>query len=72
VVRRIETLLGAVAANGSDEEFRQLLRNLVPDFHPHPSPSDDTLRGVDEEPVIVRRAMAASGAEEAERMTHMR
>jgi len=39
VMRRIEALVAAAEAEHADDELRQLLRNLVPDFHPHPSPS---------------------------------
>ena len=39
VMRRIDALVAAAEAEHADEELRQLLRNLVPDFHPHPSPS---------------------------------
>jgi FlaA1/EpsC-like NDP-sugar epimerase len=35
VMRRIESLVGAAEAEHPDEELKQLLRNLVPDFHPH-------------------------------------
>jgi FlaA1/EpsC-like NDP-sugar epimerase len=38
VMRRIEALVGAAEAEHPDEELRQLLRSLVPDFHPHPAP----------------------------------
>jgi len=38
VMRRIEALVRAAEAEHPDEELRQLLRNLVPDFHPHPKP----------------------------------
>jgi FlaA1/EpsC-like NDP-sugar epimerase len=41
-MRRIESLVGAAAAEHPDEELRQLLRNLVPDFHPHPAPGSVT------------------------------
>jgi FlaA1/EpsC-like NDP-sugar epimerase len=36
VMRRIETLVSAAESERPDDELRQLLRNLVPDFHPHP------------------------------------
>jgi FlaA1/EpsC-like NDP-sugar epimerase len=39
VMRRIESLVGAAEAEHPDDELRQLLRTLVPDFHPHPSPA---------------------------------
>jgi hypothetical protein len=38
IMRRIEALVDAAEAEHPDEELRQLLRNLVPDFHPHPTP----------------------------------
>ena len=38
VMRRIESLVGAAEAEHPDDELRQLLRSLVPDFHPHPTP----------------------------------
>jgi FlaA1/EpsC-like NDP-sugar epimerase len=38
VMRRIESLVSAAEAEHPDDELRKLLRNLVPDFHPHPSP----------------------------------
>ena len=39
VMRRIEALIDAAQAEHPDDELRQLLRTLVPDFHPHPTPS---------------------------------
>jgi len=38
IMRRIESLVSAAESEHPDEELRQLLRNLVPDFHPHPTP----------------------------------
>ena len=38
VMRRIEALVHAAEAEHPDDELRQLLRSLVPDFHPHPTP----------------------------------
>ncbi len=38
VMRRIEALVNAAEAEHPDDELRQLLRSLVPDFHPHPTP----------------------------------
>jgi FlaA1/EpsC-like NDP-sugar epimerase len=38
VMRRIESMIAAAEAEHPDDELRQLLRNLVPDFHPHPTP----------------------------------
>jgi FlaA1/EpsC-like NDP-sugar epimerase len=44
IMRRIEALVAAAESEHPDEELKQLLRNLVPDFHPHPTlpiaPSD--------------------------------
>ena len=37
VMRRIESLVGAAEAEHPDHELKSLLRNLVPDFHPHSS-----------------------------------
>ena len=37
VMRRIQGLVDAAEAEHRDEELRQLLRSLVPDFHPHPA-----------------------------------
>jgi FlaA1/EpsC-like NDP-sugar epimerase len=39
IMRRIEALVKAAESEYPDEELRQLLRNLLPDFHPHPAPS---------------------------------
>jgi FlaA1/EpsC-like NDP-sugar epimerase len=38
IMRRIEALVTAAQSEHADEELRQHLRNLVPDFHPHPTP----------------------------------
>jgi hypothetical protein len=38
IMRRIEALVKAAEAEHPDEELRALLRNLLPDFHPHPTP----------------------------------
>jgi FlaA1/EpsC-like NDP-sugar epimerase len=37
IMRRIEALVSAAEAEHPDDELRQLLRSLVPDFHPHPT-----------------------------------
>ena len=37
VMRRIDALVAAADTEHPDEELRQLLRSLVPDFHPHAS-----------------------------------
>jgi FlaA1/EpsC-like NDP-sugar epimerase len=37
IMRRIEGLVKAAEAEHPDDELRLLLRNLVPDFHPHPT-----------------------------------
>ncbi len=38
VMRRIEVLVRAAQEEHPDDELRRLLRALVPDFHPHPTP----------------------------------
>src|SRR2546426_7184768 len=43
VMRRIEALVSAAEAEHPDDELRQLLRSLVPDFHPHPSPPSSSV-----------------------------
>jgi FlaA1/EpsC-like NDP-sugar epimerase len=37
IMRRIEALIWAAEAEHPDEELKQHLRNLLPDFHPHPA-----------------------------------
>jgi FlaA1/EpsC-like NDP-sugar epimerase len=37
IMRRIEALVSAAQGEHPDEELRQHLRNLLPDFHPHPT-----------------------------------
>lgn len=37
VMRRIDSIVSAAEGECSDDELKQLLRNLVPDFHPHPT-----------------------------------
>jgi FlaA1/EpsC-like NDP-sugar epimerase len=37
IMRRIEALVSAAEAEHPDDELKQLLRNLLPDFHPHPT-----------------------------------
>ena len=37
IMRRIEALVAAAESEHPDEELKQILRNLVPDFHPHPT-----------------------------------
>jgi len=37
VMRRIEALVTAAESEHPDDELKQLLRNLVPDFRPHPT-----------------------------------
>jgi FlaA1/EpsC-like NDP-sugar epimerase len=37
IMRQIEALVSAAEAEHPDDELRQLLRTLVPDFHPHPT-----------------------------------
>jgi FlaA1/EpsC-like NDP-sugar epimerase len=38
VMRRIEAMVAAAEEEHPDEELKHLLRSLVPDFHPHPTP----------------------------------
>jgi FlaA1/EpsC-like NDP-sugar epimerase len=38
VMKRIDALVTAAQAELPDDHLRELLRNLVPDFHPHPTP----------------------------------
>jgi FlaA1/EpsC-like NDP-sugar epimerase len=49
-LQRVEALMRATQTGQSDEELRQLLRSLVPDFHPHPTPplpsADETHREI--------------------------
>ena len=47
VMRRIQGLVDAAEAEHRDEELRQLLRSLVPDFHPH---STQTMALMDVDP----------------------
>jgi FlaA1/EpsC-like NDP-sugar epimerase len=37
IMRRIEALVAAAESEHPDDELKQLLRNLVPDFRPHPA-----------------------------------
>ena len=37
IMRRIEALVRAAEAEHPDDELKQLLRNLLPDFRPHPT-----------------------------------
>lgn len=37
IMRRIEALVSSAETEHPDDELKQLLRNLVPDFHSHPS-----------------------------------
>ncbi len=37
IMRRIEALVSSAESEHPDDELKQLLRNLVPDFHPHPT-----------------------------------
>jgi FlaA1/EpsC-like NDP-sugar epimerase len=71
VIRRIETLANAAYGTASDDELRQLLRNLVPDFHPHPAPPfNDDASKLAEETGLTRRAHGA--AEDSERIGQLR
>lgn len=38
VLQRVDNLVRAAMHEQCDDDLRQLLRNLVPDFHPHPTP----------------------------------
>jgi FlaA1/EpsC-like NDP-sugar epimerase len=38
IMRRIEALIAAAEAEHPDDELKKHLRNLLPDFHPHPAP----------------------------------
>jgi FlaA1/EpsC-like NDP-sugar epimerase len=53
VMRRIESMVAAAGAEHPDEELKQLLRSLVPDFHPHTSqaahPAPAVARSTDDE-----------------------
>jgi len=49
VMKRIEALVAAAESEHPDDELKQLLRSLVPDFHPHPTtvtPSADDGREI--------------------------
>jgi FlaA1/EpsC-like NDP-sugar epimerase len=46
IMRRIAALISAAESEHPDEEIRAHLRNLLPDFHPHPTPAL-TLAGSD-------------------------
>jgi FlaA1/EpsC-like NDP-sugar epimerase len=48
IMRRIETLVSAAEAEYHDDELRQLLRNLVPDFHPHSHPQSGQPLSIEE------------------------
>jgi hypothetical protein len=37
IMRRIEALVRAAESEHPDDELKQLLRDLVPDFRPHPT-----------------------------------
>jgi FlaA1/EpsC-like NDP-sugar epimerase len=39
IMRRISALIEAADSEHPDEEIRSHLRNLLPDFHPHPTPA---------------------------------
>jgi FlaA1/EpsC-like NDP-sugar epimerase len=54
VMRRIQGLVDAAEAENRDEELRQLLRSLVPDFHPHSTPAMATVDADPKELSLVR------------------
>jgi FlaA1/EpsC-like NDP-sugar epimerase len=54
VMRRIQGLVDAAEAEHRDEELRQLLRSLVPDFHPHSTPAMALMDGDPKEISLVR------------------
>ena len=54
VMRRIQGLVDAAEAEHRDEELRQLLRSLVPDFHPHSTPAIALMDGETKEISLVR------------------
>jgi FlaA1/EpsC-like NDP-sugar epimerase len=58
VMRRIQGLVDAAGAEHRDEELRQLLRSLVPDFHPHSAPP---IALMDAEPKEISLARAKEG-----------
>jgi FlaA1/EpsC-like NDP-sugar epimerase len=49
IMRRIEALIAAADAEYPDEELKQHLRNLLPDFHPHPTSPLNGADGVGKE-----------------------
>ena len=56
VMRRIDALVRAAEEEHPDDELRQLLRNLVPDFHPHSPPPSQTAADGDLNEMSVLRA----------------
>ena len=54
VMRRIQALVNSAESEHPDEELRQLLRSLVPDFHPHPSPQGAGSEGESKDVVPLR------------------
>ncbi|MDQ6770828.1 MAG: polysaccharide biosynthesis protein [Gemmatimonadota bacterium] len=49
IMRRIEAMVAAAEAEHPDEELKQLLRTLVPDFHPHPTQGAQLVAATDGE-----------------------
>ena len=56
VMRRIQGLVNAAEAEHRDEELKQLLRSLVPDFHPHSPPSPLTIMDGDTKEISLVRS----------------
>jgi FlaA1/EpsC-like NDP-sugar epimerase len=54
VMRRIEALVAAADAGHPDEELKQVLRSLVPDFHPHSPPPPKSATEPDQAIAILR------------------
>jgi FlaA1/EpsC-like NDP-sugar epimerase len=54
VMRRIQALVSAAEAEHPDDELRQILLSLVPDFHPHPAPPMASMDGDLKEIALVR------------------
>jgi FlaA1/EpsC-like NDP-sugar epimerase len=67
VVRRMETLVHATTVRSSDDEIRELLRALVPDFHPHPAPPVITGEFATLEDSLARAARAKAVLEDSPR-----
>lgn len=62
-MHRIEGMVAAASAEHPDEELKQLLRSLVPDFHPHPTqptPPDTDVKEIRFQSVSARTSRAWS------------